>query len=131
MVSVDRILFIGFSAAIVGLATQLGGGLLLPSLIAAALFLAAAVCAFWAARPVDFYYPGSHPRMWWPVKEARLAEVMGHESENLQLAINDNDKVLRVNRVALQLSMLLAESAPIGTAISWIYLLNQAVSVQA
>jgi len=118
-------IFIGFSAAIIGFATgnaaQSDGGLLWPSLIAGGFFLVAAVSAIWAARPVDFYYPGSHPKMWWPVRNSPLAEAMGGESENLQLAIDDNDNVLRRNRVALQLSMGLAGLAPIGAAIAWIY----------
>lgn len=119
-------IFIAFSAAIIGFAAQnevLDEGMLtIPAIVSAAFLLVAAVLAFWAARPVDFYYPGSHPREWWPVAFEPLKEVLAGESENYQEAIDHNDSTLRHNRRLVNYAMIFAGLAPTAGLISWIFL---------
>lgn len=108
----------------------LGGGLgywdkagasspLIAGLIAGGLFTAAAGHAAWAARPIDFYFPGNVPDGWMDCRHAALAPMLGYEAENYGAHINANDIALGANQKALRRSYAFAIAAPLLGAIGW------------
>jgi hypothetical protein len=84
-----------------------------------ALLLLGAARAAWAARPIDFYYPGNQPSQWFPNRSANLAEMMGGEAENYDERIEFNSDRLSENQQAIRDAFLLAITAPIIGAVVW------------
>ena len=54
---------------------------LLAGIATAIVLLISAGFCMWAARPVDFYYPGNQPAHWFPVRTENLVEAIGGEAE--------------------------------------------------
>ena len=82
-------------------------------------FLLASACGFYAARPVDFYYPGEHPEIWWAVRNAPIAELIGGETENQQSSISKNEAMISANHLWLKRGMILALLAPVAASVSF------------
>jgi len=68
----------------------------------------------WAARPVDFYFPGNHPAQWFDLRDdTSLAEALGGEAENYQDRIESNASRLVAMGDRLKLGAVLVGTAPI------------------
>lgn len=120
-------ILVGFATAIVGggIAYFSAGKLAAVQMLIAAIisggFLYAAACAaFWCARPVDFYYPGSHPNEWYACRRAKLSQALIGEAQNYQERIEQNEKALTANAEQIRLAARLALCAPVFGLISWI-----------
>src|SRR5688572_13087690 len=55
---------------------------LIAGLVSGSTMLAGALMCAWAARPVDFFFPGSQPDKWWDVATEPLSSLLGYETEN-------------------------------------------------
>jgi hypothetical protein len=84
------------------------------------LLLWAAYRAAWAARPIDFYYPGNQPSQWWPNRHADLVGMLGGEAENYDERIEYNQERLTENQGAIKDAFALALVAPIVGAVVWL-----------
>jgi len=93
-------------------------------LVAAALFGVGAFLCGWAARPVDFYYPGNQPHNWFDCRDGHLSEVLGGEAENYDVRIEANDQTLIANHRALGRGILFAISAPVVAVVVWFAVLT-------
>jgi len=118
-------IFIGFAGAILAATIAYWEVVkdstgLVAGLIGVAGFVLASFCAFFSARPVSFYFPGSNPREWWSVKDQPLSEVMGGESENFQESIDHNAQVIDSNAKWLSAAMWVAVLTPVLAATFWI-----------
>jgi len=58
------------------------------------LFLIATYLCFLAAKPVNFYPSGNHPRQWVPALDMPINDAKGAEIENYQEMIDDNATAL-------------------------------------
>tara|TARA_R110002110_G_scaffold415612_5_gene651971 strand:- start:3766 stop:4320 length:555 start_codon:yes stop_codon:yes gene_type:complete len=119
-------IFVGFAGVVLamGLAHWSESekiSVLVPLLIGSLFFLGASACGFYAARPVDFYYPGSHPELWWPVRNAPLNELLGGQTENLQQSIALNDTQISTNQLWLKRGMIMGMLAPIASVVSFLF----------
>lgn len=106
-----------------------GSAYLLASTVCAAILLLAAARAAWAARPIDFYFPGNQPPQWWPCRKGNLAELLGGESENYGARIEYNQDRLTENQTAIKDASTLALISPIlgaGFALLAIYFSSRA-----
>lgn len=111
--------FSGFSGAILALtfgyfSTKPDIGILLAGLATGAAFVVAAGCSFYAARPVDFNYPGNDPANWYSSLSDPLTESIGVETENYSAAIADNGEILDRNAKWLVAAFWAAAIAPIA-----------------
>ena len=93
---------------------------LLAGLASGALLTAAASCAAWAARPIDFFFPGNVPSSWTALRHERLATMLGYEAENLEGHIAANDLALGENQAAIRRAYWLAIAAPLAGAAAWL-----------
>lgn len=74
--------FATFATAIVGVALAYwsqtkDAPLSIAALVAGLVVTAAAFSCFWAARPINFYFPGNHPASWWHGVTAPLVPMLG------------------------------------------------------
>ncbi|HXG99519.1 MAG TPA: hypothetical protein VNI79_03775 [Sphingomicrobium sp.] len=88
------------------------------STIAAVLLLAAASAA-WAARPIDFWYPGMRPEQWYDGRNEKLVDMLGGASEDVQFRIDENETLMGGNQTAIRISFVLAILSPIIGFIVW------------
>ena len=93
---------------------------LIAGLASGVLFIAAAILAAWAARPIDFYFPGNQPSQWFPGRLNDLVPMIGGEAENYDERIAYNDERLGENQVAIRRAFTLAIIAPFAGAMGWI-----------
>lgn len=107
-------------ATIAHYADHKGLPILLAGITTAAFMVLAAWFCYWSSRPIFFYSPGSHPKQWWPVRTAPIAEVIGGETENYQNYIEHNEKCLAANARALERGSRFAITAPIAGLIVWL-----------
>jgi len=92
---------------------------LLACIAAGGSLMAAAILAAWAARPIDFYFPGNQPHQWFPGKMNDIVTMIGGEAENYDERIAYNDERLGENQRAIRRSFMLAIIAPIAGCIGW------------
>ena len=111
-------IFIGFSGVIVAATT--GYWAAIPSCLVLAVGISigvtlfiAALCCFWAARPVDFYYPGNQPDNWYDVLSSDLTESKAFEIENYDQIISENAKILATNAKWLAAGFIAASLSPV------------------
>lgn len=111
----------GFATAIIGggfafFANSKSGGvqLLLSAITAGGLLYLASCVAFWAARPVNFYFPGAYPNDWWPCRKAKLNDALIGEAQNYQERIEHNEKQIDSSAAALLRATKIALCAPIA-----------------
>lgn len=93
---------------------------LLGGLSAGALLTAAAGSAAWAARPINFFFPGNVPDSWMDCRGNDLAAMLGYEAENYGEHIKANDNALGENQRALRRSYGFAIAAPVVGAVAWL-----------
>jgi hypothetical protein len=89
------------------------------ALSAAALFLWAGARAAWAARPVEFYNPGTHPEKWFEAIESELPTLLGGQAEIDDRDIKRNERQLVKNANALKDAFALALLAPVIAFVVW------------
>lgn len=76
------------------------------------------ILCLYAARPVDFYFPGSTPEAWESCLREPLGTSKGIEVENYQERIDYNEDVLARNAKALWWGARVAASSPaLGVAV--------------
>lgn len=92
------------------LAAGLAGGI--------SMLIGAGMC-LWAARPINFYYPGNEPANWYDYRKATLTQNLGVESENYQHHIDVNATCLERNANALAWGSRVALAAPILALAVW------------
>lgn len=80
---------------------------------------AAAGSAAWAARPIDFYFPGNEPSNWFEGRKEKLTVMLGGEAENYETHIKANDRALGGNQRAIHRAYALAVTAPLASTIAW------------
>lgn len=93
---------------------------LIAGFVCGGLFLLAALRASWAARPIDFYFPGNQPSQWWPCRKGDLTAMLGGESENYEERIDYNQDRLSENQKAIRDAFVLAMLAPVLGAAVWL-----------
>lgn len=85
----------------------------------AGLLLIAAAFAAWAARPIDFWFPGSRPEQWYDGRKQGLALMIGGAAENVQIAIDENEAFMSGNQTAVRFSFVLALLSPLAALAVW------------
>jgi hypothetical protein len=85
----------------------------------ALVMLIGAALGVWAARPIDFYFPGNQPEKWFPIRGGDLIEALGGESENYARHIAANDAALTANNGALILGAILGVLSPLIGLVVW------------
>lgn len=110
----------GFATAIIGggfafFASGKAGGvsLLAGAATASCLLYLASCVAFWAARPVDFYFPGAYPSNWWGCRKSKLNDALIGEAQNYQERIEHNEKQIDLNAIATLRATKIALCAPV------------------
>jgi hypothetical protein len=93
--------------------------ILAAGLAGATVMLVGAGLGAWAARPVDFYYPGNQPSSWYHCRRGDLVKALGGEAENYEQHIDYNEAILRNNNRAIAWSAKLAIAAPIVAVAVW------------
>jgi hypothetical protein len=96
--------------------------MLIAGLIGAGMMAVGACICLWAARPVDFYFPGTHPECWYEVLDKPLEEVLLGEAQNYQDNIDKNEKFLTANGRALKVGAALSAAAPLVGIAVWVLL---------
>ncbi|WP_294122088.1 hypothetical protein [Sphingomonas sp.] len=81
--------------------------------------LIAALCSAWAARPIDFFIPGSRPEQWYHACKKDLVGMIGGAAEHAQFAIDENEVFMGGNQEALRAGLLLAVTSPLLGALIW------------
>lgn len=94
--------------------------ILLAGLVGASAMIAGACMCLWAARPVDFYFPGNHPAHWFPVATRPLSEILFGEAQNYQEHIEANDDALKENSKMVARGAALAVAAPLLAVATWL-----------
>lgn len=94
--------------------------ILAAGVVAGTLLLASAVAAAWAARPIDFYFPGNQPHQWFPGRMNNLVGMIGGEAENYDARIVFNQERLGENQTAIKVAFWLALAAPLLASTAWI-----------
>ena len=122
-------IFSAFSTAVVGAAIAYWAQsedtpLVTALMVAGVLLTAAAFCCFWAARPINFYFPGNHPASWWNCRTSPLVPALGGEAENYQTRIEHNERCLQANARAFNRRMRLAGAAPLVAIVVWLLFLG-------
>lgn len=97
-----------------GAVSILAGGI-----VTAMAMLIAAALGVYAARPVNFYFPGNQPGKWFPIRNGDLIEAIGGEAENYAKHIAANDQILETNNNALIAGARLAVASPIAGLVVW------------
>jgi hypothetical protein len=97
-----------------------GWAYLLGGFVTGGLLLWAAYRAAWAARPIDFYFPGNQPAQWWPNRQSNLVRMLGGEAENYEGRIKYNQEQLERNQGAIKDAFALAIVAPAIGAAVWL-----------
>ena len=106
-------------AGVVALWERLESDALAAGFTSAAVLLLAAVAAAWAARPIDFWFPGSRPEDWYEGRLCKPADMLGGEAENVQFRIDENEALMSGNQTALRLSFVLALLSPLAGLAVW------------
>jgi hypothetical protein len=88
-------------------------------LVSAVTLLAAAFAAAWAARPIDFWYPGSRPEQWYHGRTQDSTKMIGGQAENVQMAIEENEAFMAGNQTAIRASFVLALVSPLLGLATW------------
>lgn len=96
--------------------------ILIAGLFGSVLMAIGACICLWAARPVDFFYPGTHPACWYGVLDRPLNEVLWGEAQNYQDNIEKNGTFLTQNSKALIFGASLSASAPMIGMAAWLLL---------
>jgi hypothetical protein len=94
--------------------------ILISGLVCAGLMATGACICLWAARPVDFFFPGTHPECWYGVLDKPLNEVLFGEVQNYQDNIDRNGKFLTQNSRALIVGASLSAIAPMVGMVAWL-----------
>lgn len=81
--------------------------------------LIAATFAAWAARPIDFFYPGSRPEEWYENRKEDFVEMLGGAAERTQTVIDENERFMDGNQEAIRAALILAIFSPIFGAVFW------------
>lgn len=79
------------------------------------LLVIAALCSFWAARPVDWNAPGMHASAFLEDLETQkdFDEVLRELAGHLDDAMRENDDILSENAAALRYGTLIAIMSPV------------------
>jgi len=88
-------------------------------LVTAAILLAAAALGAWAARPIDFFMPGTRPEKWYDFRARSSIQMLGFAAEDYQHDIDENEGFMSGNQTALRYGFLLALAAPIVGVLLW------------
>jgi hypothetical protein len=84
------------------------------------ILMAAGAClCLWAARPVDFYFPGNHPSCYGEVMHKPLADVICGEAENYQEHIEKNATILQSNSKLVSSGAMASTAAPLIAILIW------------
>ncbi|WP_165402800.1 hypothetical protein [Rhizobium leguminosarum] len=100
--------------------------ILIAGLSGSSLMAVGACVCLWAARPVDFYFPGSHPSCWESVLNRPLNEVLWGEAQNYQDNIEKNAEFLETNGKMLSRGAMLSAASPLIAIAIWV--LSAAIS---
>ncbi|WP_414815684.1 hypothetical protein [Rhizobium sp. IY2] len=95
--------------------------ILIAGLVGSGLMAIGACICLWAARPVDFFYPGTHPECWYSVLNRPLNEVLWGEAQNYQDNIEKNGTFLTQNSKALIYGASLSAVAPMVGIAAWLF----------
>jgi hypothetical protein len=96
-----------------------GHPIVVASLIAGGFLLIGSGFAAWAARPIDFYFPGNQPQQWFPGRKTALAIMLGGEAENYDARIAYNEAKLVANHRAIYAAFWFALASPVAGGIAW------------
>lgn len=108
-------------AGCIALWDKLEGDAFRGGLATAIVLLLAACGGAWAARPIDFFMPGTRPEKWYDVLGANQNAMLGFAAEDYQNDIEENERFMAGNQTALRIGFLLILSAPlIGGAVWWL-----------
>lgn len=88
-------------------------------MVTASILLVAAIAGAWAARPIDFYMPGTRPKKWYGFVAANRIEMLGYAAEDYQDDILANEEAMVWNQRAIKFGFFLILTAPIAGLIAW------------
>jgi hypothetical protein len=91
-------------------------------MVNAGFLLLGAIAAAWAARPIDFFFPGIRPEQWDGGTLDNLTEMLRGAAEEVQTAIDENEAFMAGNQTALRFSFALAIFGPVAGALVWLIL---------
>ncbi|WP_164889921.1 hypothetical protein [Sinorhizobium medicae] len=94
--------------------------ILIAGLSGSALMAVGACICLWAARPVDFYFPGTHPKCWESVLHRPLSDVLWGEAQNYQDNIEKNAAFLEQNGKLLYRGANLSAASPLIAVAIWL-----------
>lgn len=88
--------------------------------VIAGMLAISAICAFWAAKPVEWHAPGMQPSAWYEdiARDAPVAEALRELCHHLEHSIDTNNKILSENAQALRFAAVVAIMAPIFGALA-------------
>lgn len=87
--------------------------------IMAGFLLVAAACAAWAARPIDFWFPGMRPEQWFDGRKQAIVDMLGGAAEDVQTRIDENEAFMSGNQTAVRASFVLALLSPLAGLAIW------------
>jgi hypothetical protein len=93
---------------------------LLPALTAAGLLVSAGAQAGWAARPIVFYLPGTHPEQLFKCRGDDLATMLGGQAEIDDRDIRRNERCMAANARAVMRAFWIAVAAPVAAFGVWL-----------
>lgn len=108
--------FVATCVAGASLTVAIGGqAITLPHYIIAAMLVLAAVCAFWAAQPVEWHAPGMRPSAFEDdiAGDVDVYEVLQELCGHLESSISANNKILFENAQYIRIAWLFAIMAPV------------------
>lgn len=92
---------------------------LFASLTGGGALIAASAFAAWAARPVDFFFPGNQPHQWIPNRTQGLLGMLGGEAENYDARIAFNEAQIASSKRAVDRALKIAVLSPLAALIVW------------
>lgn len=93
---------------------------LFSSIAATAILIIAAAQASWAARPIDFYLPGTDPETWFEDRRDNLVELLGGQAEIDNRDIRRNSRRMAESGRAIKRAFYLSLSAPVAGGLVWL-----------
>jgi hypothetical protein len=94
-------------------------GIVTGSLVCSFALLIAAGFGAWAARPIDFYFPGNQPSQWYQGRKVALSKMLGGEAENYEARIEYNNGELAANQAAIYRGFWVGLVSPLLGVLVW------------
>lgn len=85
----------------------------------AAMLMLATIFGAWAARPIDFFMPGTRPEAWYDDRKENFVGMIGGAAERCQEDIDANETFMAGNQMALRIGFVVAILSPFAGLLVW------------